>query len=246
MHYKPFGILVSTALVGYACSASAAVIVTTAKFGTLADLTPEPTISANDLGQIGTFTSTGSEGANPQRLNNGSIGNTDGDTNEEVRINSTTTSVTLTFDVTTNTLGYDITGIKTVAGWNELSGGRSNQGYAITFTFVNDTTATFVNKQNWEPNLSDSFYWTEVEFTEDGGGVLNSDTVAVNGGAAAADAGTTATGVKAISWTTFDNANPGSIVLYREFDVFGTATVPEPSVAILGGIGLLALLRRRR
>jgi len=54
-------------------------------------------------------------------------------------------------------------------------------------------------------------------------------------------------GVDAIRFNFFDpNGEAIERTVYREIDVIGTATIPEPSDALLGGLGLLALLRRRR
>ena len=65
--------------------------------------------------------------------------------------------------------------------------------------------------------------------------------------------GLLATGVESITFDNFVNANESanpSVVVYREFDVFGTATVaaiPEPSsLALLGLCGLAVISRRRR
>jgi hypothetical protein len=53
------------------------------------------------------------------------------------------------------------------------------------------------------------------------------------------------TGIKAVRFV-FANAIGPDQNMYREIDVLGVASVPEPSAALLGGLGMLALLRRRR
>lgn len=233
-----------------AVNANAAIIVTTSK----ADAGSAPTISNTDLAQTQFLSSsgTGSGDGTPNSSTNsdwmfdGNIGNEDTNVNvSEIRMNNTST-LTLNLDTSVNTLGYDITQIDTFAGWNPGGNGRSNQGYSIVLGFVGGGTATLVNAQHWEPNSPSQFY-TVVSFTNSGGGALFSDTVNLNGTGANADAGTLATGVQSITWNISQNANAGGIIVAREFDVYGVATVPESSsLALLGFGGLLVAARRRR
>lgn len=229
----------------------AAIIVTTSKSGTA------PTVSSVDLAQTEYLSSSGTgsnDAAKHAHLFNGLIGNTDGDALDtgEVRMDSGNT-FTVNFDITTNTLGYDITGIDSYFGWSPSSGGRSNQGYEVILTFVDNTTATLAGPTHWEPN-SPASYWTTVSFAEFGGGTLFSNTVNLNGGGAAAGTSVLASGVKAITFDIANNANAGGFVVGREVDVWGSPTVavmiPEPGSLALFGLCLLGLigfgLRRKR
>jgi hypothetical protein len=140
------------------------------------------------------------------------------------------TILTYTFDTTTtNRAGYDITKIETYAGWLTNFGGRSNQGYTVTLTYMDDTTAVLfaTNQANSPEN-----YWTKVLTTNSGGGTLN------NG------SGVVASGVKSITWSNFQDAAVGAPgVFWREFAVYGTATVtPEPSTIVLLAVGMLGML----
>jgi hypothetical protein len=230
-------------LAAFPSLSQAAITVTTAKgAATSADGTPSPFFaSSTDLGQTA-FSSTDRLG-----LFNGNAGTTSSGTNNNpaTTLNAADT-VTITFDITTNTLGYDITGITSIFGWNSASNGRSNQGYSVDLGFVGGATATLANGTHWEPN-SPANYWTQVSFANSGGGTLASDTIDLNGGGAAAGTGVTATGVESITFTISQGANSGGgVIVAREFDVFGVATIPEPSTALLGSLGVLGLLRRRR
>lgn len=225
--------------------AHAAIIVTTNKInlGSTA-----PTVSNSDLGQAAGTIVSALNIDDPTQLANGLVGNTDGDPLDPgEHFFGTTASLTFTFDVSTNTAGYDITQIDSVFGWKIASSGRSNQGYSIELTFVNDSTAFLVDSTVWEPN-SPTSYWTVVSFTNNGGGALNSDTININGGGASAGNTIVASGVKAITFANFSNANAGGNVNGREFDIFGTATVvPEPSsIAALFGLASLFFLGSRR
>lgn len=195
------------------------------------------------LGSVATVTSSGdaiesSWSQNLAILNDGSLGAaTDpGASNDSIGIKSSNTSITYTFDTTTNSRGYDITGIQTYAGWLTSNGSgdiRSNQGYQVDLTFVGGATATLVGKTSFPWNTTGfslpATLWTEVAFTS-GGGVLD------NG------SGVVATGVKSITFTNFDSAVPGGPVAYREIHLDGAATVPEPGTVVLLGSGLLGLL----
>jgi hypothetical protein len=229
-------------------NANAAIIATTSQID---QNDPAPVVSTTDLGQTAalSFSATGQTDflgvfyvASPGEVNqlfNGEVGNTDGDANDsgETVVNTATNSngstFTINFDVSTNTFGYDITEIFSVAGWNTSGGGRSNQGYDIDLTFVDNSTAKLSSDQTWIAGpVSD--YWTTVSLTNNGGGVLSEGSVS-------------ATGVKSITFSLFDPPPPGGFVSYREFDIIGTATIPEPSTfALLGLAGLAALLVRRR
>lgn len=228
----------------------ATIIVTTEQIG-LAD-TP-PTVSSTDLAQTAasSYSATGqveflgtlylAATGEVEQLFNGIVGNTDSDSDDagETVVNTATNSngstFTINFDITTNTAGYDITEIFSVAGWNTTGGGRSNQGYDIDLTFVDNSTAKLSTGQTWEAN-SPAEYWTTVSLTNNGGGVLTEGIVA-------------ASGVKAITFSLFDNANASGFVSYREFDIIGTpSVVPEPSAfALLSGLfGFSWVMLRRR
>ncbi|MGJ8656554.1 MAG: PEP-CTERM sorting domain-containing protein [Akkermansiaceae bacterium] len=243
MKIKKYAALMT--LTGLSVSSQAAIMVTTSAIDILGTA---PTVSNTDLAQT-QFSSSSSTGGDAMatrhgEMFNGTIGvagaqNTD---NTDWVRNNTTNEITLNLDISSNTLGYDITGIDTIFGWSEAGGGRADQGYTIELGFVGGGTATLVNAGFWEPNAGGEF-WTVVSFTNNGGGALNSDTVNLNGGGDVADANTIATGVQSITWN-ITNSNTPSIA--AEFDVFGVATVPEPSSTALLGLGGLGLILRRR
>lgn len=135
---------------------------------------------------------------------------------------------------------YDITSIRTYASWDD---GRSGQGYAVEFAtaanplnyitlhtvapFNNDSSVFPVNEEIdydtdetiYVPDTSLSSTMVELMSTS---GVLASDVVSLR-----------------FVFSGYQNGGTA----YREFQV---AAVPEPSSALLGGLGMLALLRRRR
>jgi transcription elongation factor len=127
-------------------------------------------------------------------------------------------SITFTLNTSINTFGYDLSGIDTYAGWNDS--GRDNQKYTVSYSTVS-LPGTFITiaSINDIPAVA----------------ALNKITITDIG----------ATGVGAIRFT-FDSPQENNGVGYKELDVFGTASVPEPSAALLGGLGMIALLRRRR
>ena len=226
-----------------------AIVVTTSTSGSLAGGEAPPAISNTDLGQTAylssSSTSTDAMGTRHGEMFNGTAGTTATGTGstDAVRID-VGDSVTLNLDVSVNTLGYDITQIDTLFGWNELGAGRSSQGYSIDLGFVGGGSATLVNAQYWEPNSNPDF-WTFVSFSNSGGGALFSDTVNLNGSGAIADTSVLATGVQSITWNYTNGQSPA---IAREFDVYGFATVPETSTFALlaGSLALGAVMTRRR
>ncbi|MDF7807756.1 Ig-like domain-containing protein [Pontiellaceae bacterium B12219] len=193
-------------------------------FGTRIDDSPEisvftsgttfaPIISTNDLAQTQYESSSatgGNEAAQHAELFNGTVGNEDGDSDDpgEVRLSSDN-AVTVSFDTSIHTNGYDLTGINTCFGWNTASGGRANQGYEIILTYVDGATKTWAGPEHWDPNSPTAFYWTKVSFTEASGRVM-------------------ASGVKAVTFNITEDANPGSYVVAREIDIFGMPSRSAP------------------
>ncbi|MEP2774663.1 MAG: sialate O-acetylesterase [Luteolibacter sp.] len=175
--------------------------------------------SATDLADASqptflSITDAGIGAAEAALLNNGAVGPDATDNGEAPKtIDRVTDSITFNFDITVNTGGYDITGINTFAGWNPGGGGRSNQGFTITVTYVDGTTSE-VSSGVYFSNLPTTFTWTEVLFTEDTTGII-------------------AAGVKSVTFSNFHPAGSTGFVGYREIDIFGTASEHRPETITL-------------
>jgi hypothetical protein len=181
-------------------------------------------VAANDLiaGQAAVVTGTPLNGLestsnNPLVLTNGVFGaaNKDGAPGEVVTI-QTGTTLTYLLDLASAPAGYDITGIDTYAGWNDT--GRDAQDYTVQVAYYDDLN-TFVG-------LAD------VGFNPGGGDPSNTFVSLENplGGPMAFNVG-------AIRF--LFGAQENGHVGFREIDVFGTASVPEPaSIAIWSLVGL--------
>ncbi len=170
-----------------------------------------PTVSTTDLAQTAYLSSSATSTQelilqHPQ-LFNGLIGNEDGDPLESGEVILVPgDSLTINFDTSVNTDGYDITQIDSIFGWNTAANGRSNQGYSIRFDLVDGSFAV-EPAQHWNPN-DPALYWTTVSFTEASGGVILS-------------------GVESITFEFTEPANAGSIggfLVAREIDIFGAPT----------------------
>ena len=171
-------------------------------------------------------------------INDGNYSNTNADnTFFAVATGAFPATATYNLDVTVNLLGYDLTSIKSFMGWATVSAAQANQTYTIEVSTVGSAFYTSVATVAYKPfNDTDSLAYETFVTVSDTGGAL-------------------ATGVDSIRFTFTDpigvNGVPdgsGTVegTLIREIDVFGTATIPEPSAAILAFGGLLLLGRRRR
>jgi hypothetical protein len=176
-----------------------------------------PALSSNDLAQVYYLSSSGTVGSDSKtttdehhaRLFDGSIVSdplVSDDLNDCVGWDEEST-VTVNFDLSVNTLGYDITNIVSIAGWSTSSGGRANQGYEVEVTYVDDSTAILAEATHWAPN-NPAYFWTRVSLSETNGNVM-------------------ASGVKSVTFNFSEEARPGGRVYGREIDVLGSPTVPS-------------------
>ena len=122
-------------------------------------------------------------------------------------------------------LGYDISGIQSIAAWNDA--GFMNQKYNIFLRSLGGSYGLYATV-DYQPALAvGEGGATKVNVT-DNTGLLGS-------------------GIDAIRFDFLDTvSNDVGGAVYREIDVFGVATVPEPSSTVLLSLGGLAIALRRR
>lgn len=132
-------------------------------------------------------------------------------------------TITFTFDLTTNTAGYDLSTIRTFASWDS---GRNGQSYEVRYSTADAPTSFSTLYTIATYNPSDSTTMVQLSTIS---GNLASNVAALE-----------------FVFTGFENSGTG----YREFDVLGAASVvPEPSTytAFVGlAVFGLVFLRRRR
>ncbi len=131
-------------------------------------------------------------------------------------------SATYIFGGGANGTGYDITSLLSVAAWSNANFG--NQAWTLAVQAVGG--GAFVNALtvDYQP------------FTGSAGGASKVGVTDLN-----------ITGIQALRVTTIATNSSNGNFVWRELDVVGASSpVPEPSSALLVGIGAIALLRRRR
>lgn len=133
------------------------------------------------------------------------------------------------FDVSTNTLGYDITGVDLFSNWGS-GDGRNEIKVQISFALVG--TPTVFDQSILTPAAYNPVSTGDVDGTQ---GLMSITD----------DSGNIASGIAAVRFDWLSPQENGAVG-YSEIDVFGTATIPEPSSALLLGLGSLTLLRRRK
>jgi hypothetical protein len=139
--------------------------------------------------------------------------------NPELATGQNNASITIALDLTNASFGFDITQIVGYGGWNDA--GRDRQLYNLYYSTIGDSGFTLIGGADFDPG-------------------------AVTGiSAVSATFNTALTGVDQLR-IDFLNGQENGHAGYGEFDVFGTATVPESASAALLLFGGVLGLRRRR
>ncbi|MBK1855601.1 PEP-CTERM sorting domain-containing protein [Verrucomicrobiaceae bacterium 5K15] len=136
-------------------------------------------------------------------------------------------------DVSSNTQGYDIEDIRVFTAWDS---NRAQAGYNVSYSVIGSADFTLLGTvgspvdQGGTNNSSD---WTFLTRTyDDEGGTI---------------AGLTGVDAIRFDWDFSDGLDPTRGPVFKEIDVIGAVTVPEPSSFLLGvaGMGLMCLRCRR-
>jgi len=139
--------------------------------------------------------------------------------NPEVAIIGSNQSLTYTLGNGPNGVGYTVSEFRAYSGWQDT--GRARQDFTLTYSTVAHP-ATFIPIITYHGTAN-----TQDELT-----VIKDDL------------GLSIPGVYAIQFKTGTDVQNG-YVGYREFDLIGTPTVPEPVSLGVVGMGMLGLLGRR-
>lgn len=186
--------------------------------------------SSSDLLQTqGTLAGSAATRNLPANLTNGIIATTTGNSSADRGAFGAGAGNFVEYDlnISVNTLGYDITSIASISHWSDA---RAGQAYTVLIRKVGESSFTSLYTLSGQ---SASNVVHEVLLTNSGGGTLTEGAVV-------------ASGIDGIRFE-FANAPSTTWAGYREIDVFGSATIPEPSVSILIGLaGLFLMMHRRR
>lgn len=157
-------------------------------------------------------------------------------------------TLTFTFDTAAHPAGYSLSSLRTFASWDS---GRDGQAYSVKYstadnplTFLPLITITTYNNTSFPTGTSmewddESGQFIEVETTDES---IANTLVQIS-----ASSGYLVTNVAALQFVFSGHENGGTA--YREIDVFGVASIPEPGAlaALLGAIALgVASVARRR
>jgi hypothetical protein len=148
---------------------------------------------------------------------------------------------TYILDTSANTFGYTISGISTYAGNGDS---RARQEYQVLYRQVGSTDFVRLVPEDFTSDRTDTQPFQTNNSTNGGdlGGGDGGETelnIVIND----------LTGVDAIRFVTqpaSGNSEADGASVYREFDVIGNASVPEPTTALLSALGIFGLFRRRR
>lgn len=186
------------------------------------NVAPSPiTAVSNDLLQTNLASVTGENGS--PLVRNGSTGaahENSGSNPAQVWGQATTT---YNLDVSVNTFGYDISEIRLFSGWTDA---RAGQSYELFYSLVDD--AAFTSLGTISALVSNGSLLTRT---------YNLDATAF------------LTGVDAIRFVQIDNGTAGTGTVFREFDVIGVASIPEPgtfTMLLFGTVMLWFVGRKRR
>jgi hypothetical protein len=130
------------------------------------------------------------------------------------------TTIEFALDTTAHPLGYDISSIVSLSG----------------YPFNRNTMQTF----GVDVMKVGSTAWTALYSVD--GTLANNDNSQLEVQITASDFGAAATGIAKIQMVFSYGRSYTDATQYRELDVFGSATVPEPSAMVLAATGLVALL----
>jgi len=239
--------LVVLAAISHARSAQATVVESDLPTSTTSEFVfPASASDLIDQNQTSTFSSQTNSGftngfgsGGPTQLNDGTLGS--GNNLPTTTISLTDWTTTFHLNTSINTQGYDLTGINTIAAWPD---NRVDQQYQVFYSTVSSNPG---GTDNTGFSLLKS-----VSYIPHPGGNTNSASSTGGNATEVQLAITGVTGVNAIQFqiVAIPVSGVGGDVetVYREFDAFGAASVPEPGSVILiafGAIGLLAAAYRK-
>lgn len=213
----------SFALVVFASATAGAAVIATPQTGGNNAFTVSNTDTANaSQGGSVSFSGTANFGSSAPKVIDGSIYNGVA-TNITDHTLSPSVGDTLTLYLAPSASGWDISSIVVLTGVGGSQSGRSDHSYTVALSTDGTSFGSQIINVNDTTTSSG-----EVQMT------INDNGSALLG-----------TGVKAVRFV-FGNATGDAENMYREIDVLGVASVPEPSSLLLLGLSGLGLLIRRR